>query len=265
MKAFKRLLLIVVLGYFATGCWFFDLLFGPSGFTVKTVVITPPSPTQRQMINPDPNVQVVGNWQGDNGQGNTCGSQMSFNITTGSDGTKKISDGRVPAVWIFTRAGGHTGCGTIFNIVRAISCGQTTTLECSLTGANFAMSPDTIDAFAPPATVTLSGQGLSTAYGTPTVEFYDEYGGYIDGQLASSVSGDGTWLTANVPSLAGAYSGSYTIVIVNATADGSRDVVGIASVWIYGNEVPILPPDPDPDPCLQGSPGGPAPECNVVY
>ena len=56
----------------------------------KTVVITPPSPTQRQMINPDPNVQVIGNWQGDNGGGSICGSQMSFNITTGSDGTKKI-------------------------------------------------------------------------------------------------------------------------------------------------------------------------------
>ncbi|HKA19104.1 MAG TPA: hypothetical protein VKN18_12510 [Blastocatellia bacterium] len=265
MKTAKRVLLIIALGYFATGCWFFDQL-NPSGFTIKTVVITPPSPTQRQMINNDPNVQVIGNWQGDNGFGSICGSQQTLNITTGSDGTKRISDGRVPAVWIFTRSGGHTGCGTIFNILRAISCAQTTTLECTLTGSNFGISPASIDVNAPPATALLSGQGLNTTYGTPTVEFYDEYGSYLDGRVANTVSSDGTWLEATMPGLSGAYSGTYTIVILNATSDGSREVVGIATVWIYGNDAPVPPPDPVPDPCLQGSPDGPAPECTpVVY
>jgi hypothetical protein len=266
MKTLKRLLLICAFGFFVTGCWFFDLLNGgPSGFTIKTVVVTPPSPTQRLMVNPDPNVAVIGNWQGDNGLGQICGSQLTLNVVTGSDGTKKISDGRAPAVWIFTRSGGHTGCGIIFNMVRAISCGQTTQLECTLTGSSFIMSPATIDANAPPATATLTGLGLNTTYGAPTVEFYDEFGTYIDGRAAIAVSSDGTWLEANVPSLTGAYTGSYTIVIVNATSDGSREVVGTASVWIYGIDVPIMPPDPVPDPCLEGTPEGPAPECNVNY
>jgi hypothetical protein len=125
------------------------------------------------------------------------------------------------------------------------------------------MSPDVIDINAPPATAALLGQGLSTTYGMPTIEFYDEYGSYYQQTTASSVSADGTWLETSVPSLSGLYSGVYTMVIVNASPDGSRDVVGTASVWVYGNTY-SPPPDPDPDPCNPQNGNLPPPECEPI-
>ncbi|HEY3134750.1 MAG TPA: hypothetical protein VGL29_01750, partial [Blastocatellia bacterium] len=146
-------------------------------------------------------------------------------------------------------------------IIMSVVCGQTVQLVCNQTGTAFTMSPATIDINAPPATADLSGGGLDTTYGMPTVEFYDEYGSYIDGRTALAVSADGTWLQASVPDLSGAYSGSYTIVIVNATADGTRNIVGTANVWVYGNYPP--PPDPQPDPCTEG--GSRPMECYATY
>ncbi len=253
MKGLMKLTLVAALGFFASGCWIIDLIFGPHGFTVKTTFSTPPSPTQSGVISPDPNVQVIGNFQGFNGLGDPCGNIQSFNITTGSDGKKHDSDWAAPAVWNFTRNGGHAGCGLKFFFGRAVSCGQTAPLDCASALA-FAAAPDSIDVNAPPATATFAGEGLDTTYGMPTIEFYDEYGTFFNQTTASAVSADGTWLQAAVPSLAGLYSGIYTVVIVNATADGSRNAVGTSSIWVYGNDLPPPPPDPDPDPgpCVGG-------------
>jgi hypothetical protein len=258
-KAITRLVLIFALGYCASGC-FWDLPPSPHGFTIKTTFTSPPSPTQSSVSNPDPNVQVIGNFKGFECLLDHCGSVQSFDITTGSDGKNHNSDWAAPGTWDFTRNGGHAGCGVRTFLNRAISCGQTATLDCSIIPV-FAMSPDMIEINAPPATAALLGQGLSTTYGMPTIEFYDEYGSYYQQTTASSVSADGTWLQTNVPSLSGLYSGVYTMVIVNATPDGSRDVVGTASVWVYGNYPP--PPDPDPDPCLNPI-GNVPPECEPI-
>ena len=85
----------------------------------------------------------------------------------------------------------------------------------------------------------------------PVVEFYDEYGTFIGQQVAASVAGDGSWLQSPAPNLAGVYSGVYTVVITNIDWDGGRNVVGTATVWVYGNDMPLPPPDPlpDPNPC----------------
>src|SRR2546425_13001892 len=99
MKAITRILLVVALGYVATGCWFWDLINGPQGLKVKTVFVTPPSPTQRQTINPDPGVEVFGHWQGDNGPGTQCGNQMDFSGTTDGSGKFSVPGARLPAVW----------------------------------------------------------------------------------------------------------------------------------------------------------------------
>ena len=59
----------------------------------------------------------------------------------------------------------------------------------------------------------------------------------------------------------GVPSGAYTLVVRNATSDGSRDIVGTGYVYIFGNDP--LPPEPIDDPCLQYS-DGPAMDCGVV-
>src|SRR4030095_1715440 len=168
--------------------------------------------------------------------GSLCGGQFSFNTTTGGDGKVNISDGRVPANWRFQRFGGHTGCDRLISsLPLPITCGATITINCGA-GSVFNPSPAQIDVNAPPPTATFAGTGLDTTYGMPTIEFYDEYGTYYNQTTATYASPDGTWLQGNVPSLAGLYSGTYTFVIVNATPDGSRNAIGSASMWIYGND-----------------------------
>ena len=245
MNAMMKLTLVAVLGIFASGCWIIDFLF-PSGFTVKTTFSTPPSPTQRGVTSPDPNVLVIGSI-GSPFAG--CGSLASFTVTTDSGGTASSRDWGADTFWNLERVGGHSGCG-IKQSFGYVKCGGTVKLDCSSALA-FAMSPESIDVNAPPATATFTGQGLDTTYGMPTLEFYDEYGTFFSQTTATAVSADGTWLQTSVPSLAGLYSGIYTVVIVNATPDGSRNAVGTASVWVYGNDMPAPPPDPlpDPNPC----------------
>ena len=250
MNTIVKLTLVAALGVFASGCWIIDLFTGPNGFKVRTTFTALPSPTQNQLILPDPNVSVSGVWLNDNG-GSRCGDQFSFDGTTNSDGKLSVSNGRVPASWRLSRFGGHTGCDRLItSFPLALTCGAEVTINCGA-GSVFAMSPSEIDINAPPATATFTGDGVNTTYGMPTVEFYDEYGTFFNQTTASAVSADGTWVQAAVPSLAGLYSGTYTIVIVNATADGSRNALGTASVWVYGNDMPPPPPDPlpDPDPC----------------
>lgn len=262
-------MLVVILGYFTAGCGFFDFLFGPTGFTVRTTFITAPTPTQRSVESPDPNVSVIGNWQGDNGFQSPSGNTFSFAGTTDGDGKLKISDGRTPAVWIFSRNGGR--CGIVSNISHAISAGQTVTLPCNLAGLTFSMSPDYISVYAPPPSVTLSGAGLNATYGMPIVEYYDEYGTFLEQTIASSIAVDGTWMQANMVDISGAPSGAYTLVIRNATPDGSRDVVGTAYIYIFGNDP--LPPEPI-EPCQpyynamdynDVDYNRPAMECEVVF
>jgi len=248
MNAILKLTLVVALGFFASGCWIIDLL-DPSGFTIKTTFTTPPSPTQRGVTSPDPNVVVIGSFASPYF---SCGSQGTLSITTDGEGKLKSRDWLANGYWNFQRIGGHTGCG-LRQAFGYASCGGTVPLDCS-PALTFGMTPESIDVNAPPATATFTGEGLDATYGMPTIEFYDEYGTFFNQTTASYVSADGTWLQAAVPSLAGLYSGTYTVVIVNATADGSRNAVGTASVWVYGNDMLPPPPDPDPDPgpCVGG-------------
>jgi hypothetical protein len=257
MNGIMKLTLVAALGFFASGCWIIDVLF-PSGFTVKTTFSTPPSPTQSGVTSPDPNVRVIGHFTD---FASSCGNITGFDITTDGEGKMKNRDFVANGWWSFQRIGGHTGCGLI-NISGYASCGGTATLPCSSALA-FGMAPESIDVNAPPATATFTGEGLDTTYGMPTIEFYDEYGTFFNQTTASTVSADGTSLQAAVPSLAGLYSGTYTIVIVNATADGSRNAVGTASVWVYGNDMLPPPPDPLPDPNPCGSTNGIALECQI--
>jgi hypothetical protein len=220
--------------------------YGFPGFKIKTTFTTAPSPTPRSVVSPDPFVVVSGQWMGDLGLGGPpTGSQFVIDPTfTDSQGRLDVPNGRIIAVWTFQRDGGH--CGPLqFSFV--VKDNQTNELPCDLRGIRFTASPDSIDANSPPATITLTGSSLTTQYGMPSVEYYDEYGTFIGQVGASSVADDGSWLQAATPGFYGVYSGAYTVVITNTDWDGSRNVVGTAIVSVYGNDPP--PPDPLPDPC----------------
>ena len=121
----------------------------------------------------------------------------------------------------------------------------TTTVTCSnvmavipVTFSNLSLSagPSSINLLSPPSTVTITGQSFDTTYGMPRVDYFDGNGYLVGSVYASSVSGDSS-LTANVPDLSSAYSGSYQIRVTNITSQGYyTHVVGTADLSAYGRD-----------------------------
>ena len=97
-------------------------------------------------------------------------------------------------------------------------------------------SPSSIDLTSPPSTATITGQSFDSTYGMPRVDYYDGNGYLVGSVFATSVSG-GTSLTASVPDLSAAYSGSYQIRVTNKTSQGYYShTVGTANVSAYGRD-----------------------------
>lgn len=109
----------------------------------------------------------------------------------------------------------------------------------------FFVSPDYVDAQNPPGTMTISGSGISTAYGMPVVTAYDEIGNYAGQEVATAVAGDGSWLTINTPSGLTVYNTTYTLSVENVMPDGTQEPAGLAFVHVY-NVSQYEPPPPDP-------------------
>jgi hypothetical protein len=103
---------------------------------------------------------------------------------------------------------------------------------------NLALSanPSSINLVSPPSTVTITGQSFDTTYGMPRVEYFDGNGFLVGSVIATSVS-SGTSLTASVPDLSSAYSGTYQVRITNITSQGYySNTVGTASLSAYGRD-----------------------------
>jgi hypothetical protein len=98
----------------------------------------------------------------------------------------------------------------------------------------FSASPSSINLQAPPSSITITGEVMSTTYGMPVVELRDEYGNILDQRPAEEVGADGTWLRATTPNLADAYSGTCSLRVSNITWDGYRELVGAATMETYG-------------------------------
>jgi hypothetical protein len=141
------------------------------------------------------------------------------------DGSQKtVSTGINGCIAYYSR--NHGDCGYVFRI-----------------GNNFGFfltaSPSGVDLTAPPSSVAISGQGMSGAYGMPKVEYFDGDGYQIGTVTATWVSGDGTQLTAPIPDLSYAYSGTYQVVVTNAQEGGYYiDRVGTATMDCWGRDHP---------------------------
>jgi len=147
--------------------------------------------------------------------------------------------------------------GPCFNHAIIESVGDYAPLPClNRPPGSFAFVPATADAQAMPSSFTISGDGIDGTYGMPLVDFYDEYGDLMASISATDLGIDGqgtTWLSSNPPYLT--YNGTYFAVVSNVLADGSFDIVGVATVdVINGQDLPPLlgpSPTPDPGPCGQ--------------
>lgn len=195
---------------------------------------------------------ISGTWLFDNGT--ATGSVQSFSLLC--LGVCPINNGRVPARWNIV-AGGQFECiGYREPTQRDVTLNSTQISRCVIPGIVFPFSPapGLVDLLAPPSTIELTGEGLTTDYGMPYIEYRDPYtGNLIGATYATAVGGKGAWLQANTPDLSGIYDGVYSILISNIRADGSLEPVGTATIECTGRPYVFEPP-PDPGPC--GCPPG---------
>lgn len=116
--------------------------------------------------------------------------------------------------------------------------------------SNFTTSPSSVDLQAPPATMSVSGTGISSAYGMPVVEFYDNNSNFVGRATATAVDPGGTWLQANTPDLSQVYSGSYQVEVHNVNADASVTLIGVAEVFTYGRDEGCNPSPQEVQNCI---------------
>lgn len=191
-----------------------------------------------------------------------AGNSTFCDVETNDTGRAFCQNGRAPAVWEFANTGSRQGylnaCYNVRFTAFAYPLG-TSDLFCPQTiGIFFTVAPDSLDVQSPPTTFTVYGQGISTEYGMPVVEFWDETGTVVMQTTASEVAPDGTWATGNMPYVDASrvYGGAYTVGVNNAVAGGGYDTIGYASLSVTNSNPPPLPdpdPTPEPDPCSTGT------------
>lgn len=132
-----------------------------------------------------------------------------------------------------------SGSGTITAYLYGASCSSAVVVAIINSGLTLTANPSSIDLNNPPSTVTITGQYFDATYGMPRVEYFDGNGFLLGSVFATSVSGGGTSLQANVPDLSAAYSGNYLIRVTNKTYLGYYNhIVGHASVVAFGRDRP---------------------------
>jgi hypothetical protein len=192
---------------------------------------------------------IAGQWLNDNGT--ATGEVRSFSFLC--LGPCPIEGGRVPARWNIVAGTPQAECiGYLEPTIRDVTLNSTQFSRCVVFGIifPFASSPGLVDLNNPPATIEMTGEGLSTAYGMPYIEYRDPYTGNLIGTTsATSVSGKGTVLQAAAPDLSSVYDGVYNVLISNVRADGSLEPVGTTTISCTGRPYPSYEPPPDSGPC----------------
>jgi hypothetical protein len=151
-------------------------------------------------------------------------ANSSYQVSVTKDGKLYVFNGFSDAIGTILYYS-TVGCGNVTNVIR-------------LTFSNLSLSasPTSIDLLSPPSTATITGDLFDTTYGMPRVEYFAGNGYLVGSVYATSVSGS-TSLTANVPDLSSAYSGSYVIRVTNKTYQGYyAHTVGIAGLSAYGRD-----------------------------
>ena len=213
-------------------------------FSIHTLDDTPTFVGRQILDHPDEDVQ--GFWINDNGS--AVGLTKNFRVLTNGTGRYAIDDGRVPARWNFAVFNGpgavRSFCaGLSFN--DDVTPGKEQLIVCHIPNSPFFLvSPSDVDLQSPPASFTITGDGIDATYGMPLIDYYDQSGTLVAEATATSVASDGTWLQANTPDLSAVYSGTYIVVVRTASSDGSYELVGTAPINATGRD-PSLGCDPD--------------------
>lgn len=179
------------------------------------------------------------------------GTQKSFDVTANSKSKAVVPDGVAPAFWKIKAASGwdFTSSGLPFDSPHIVSCnGKVTasniaraeynTFICKEGGALAGpLGLSSINVSGPGIEFEMAADRVTSDYGMPTFQFYDMYGTYVAQSTATSIDTEnGVWAKGWTYCLAGLPSGTYTINLINATADGTGERVSSAFVYLYGAE-----------------------------
>jgi hypothetical protein len=94
-----------------------------------------------------------------------------------------------------------------------------------------------INVSAPAVEFQMGGASVNATYGMPTFQFYNMYGTFVAQTTATSIdTGIGEWAKGWTNCLAGLPAGTYSIDLINATADGTGERLSTAVVYLYGAE-----------------------------
>jgi hypothetical protein len=106
-------------------------------------------------------------------------------------------------------------------------------------GLALTASPSSVFLPSPPASGTITGQSFDVTYGMPRVDYFDGHGYLLGSAEATSVTGSGTSLQANMPNLSYVYSGTYRVKVTNKRYDGHYlNIVGSATMTGWGRDRP---------------------------
>lgn len=248
MQKQTRTLLVILLVLSLLGCESDPTPPPPTsggGFSIETQMETSPG---SGILTFAAFVTVSGDWVAD-GFG-AQGNPAHWQSTTDMVGFRKIWYARAPADWLFTwiAPGPCSGLSALGRVklekVMPFSC-----VFQRVFGSSFSFSPDPLYSDAAPAVVTVAGEGISSQYGMPLLQYFDSSGNLVAQTNAIGVAEDGTWLEALSPNeLASIPAGTYFIYIKNANASGGWDFIGVVTVDLV-TPTPPPPPPPDPEPC----------------
>ncbi len=179
-----------------------------------------------------------------NGSG-TFGSVTTFNnVETSGVGYTQIVNAKVPGTWRLTYGPSIFGGSLCLGVAtedQSANLGSLVRLNCVPRFYGFTASPETIDALNPPATISFSGKGIENLVGTPVLAYYDEFGNVVASSTSNQLlysNGEPESVSANVPNLSLVYDGVYTVAIHNINPNGTWELIGAATMTVYGNPPP---------------------------
>lgn len=139
----------------------------------------------------------------------------------------------------FTASGTVKPDGTFKVPKQGLTCSslQSLVIFGNVRGVALTASPASVYLPTPPTSGTITGNSFDATYGMPRVDYIDSNGYLVGSVYATSVSGGGTSLQANLPDLTYVYSGTYQVKVTNKRSDGYYlDVVGSATMTGWGRE-----------------------------
>jgi len=252
----KRVIYVLLIAATALTTTYFDC--GPpsspppsqgGGFNLRFLYMLPGDPT----LYPDSDAYGTGQWQKD--AYDAEGSVFSGPWSADAAGQAYVAGGRAPAYWIFTESFGACAGASTYQTLIPLQGSGVATFICNIVFIPlpfFTATPSSINTNNVPASVKITGSGLSSQYGMPRCLYYNPQDQLVGQETATSIDPNGTWVSGPTPDdLGSLQTGIYEGIVQNATAGGGWQTIGVSSITLY-TKIPYGGCNPPPGGCTGG-------------